>query len=1103
MTTPKNTNVACAICNQHIYLEIPDNSLAINKLINTDLPQLPECAAHNLPNKDSYQTKNLYDLRKMVGKTLTNLNAKFTNKGDAPLVKHLLRSHTYRSNITKQTSYLELENVFQLTLFNHRSQTQQQKLDADRLDQNNKQIVITVCGKMMHYNCLIKSTEIYSRTAGAQARVIIDNQPYSPSSDNYATVGANALLAADAEEMVYLNTNDSQVAHYYCTCPTCCSDTKLTDGTTFPFALLLTPHYNPTKTFVIDPLTHEHPRRTSTGGESDEIYSTVFQDPNGQAELFSNSVSSSYGSVNQNTNQTQEDTHIYDHRNNDTGFETTLVTKLKEANILGPNLQLQKPSILCYSRIAHLQIPQLLHNLHNLRNKELPLHPDQNFTAKIATTSPNELPMKAFLPRRERIDFNASLSYADFVTIVDNMIEKKQEHDGIVVHLCGCTTGLSTYFKHNRPFRYIFKQDKSPIPQVSFLCPAHNRTSPINENTTACNNSVVIFAKNLLTCELLTPGNTTEFANTLKNSAVQREHKEICKSLFVTRVITNTTYVTSGNAPAEHIYDLPYTTDDELKHVHFAQAQSDYTDVSPIPLPDSQPIQRTNSVDSNSSSGYIDVAAGGQSIQRSNSVGSNASARYMQVSGAPDGHPQQLTIPAQGESSTDTPPRPPQSIRNGGGSATEHNPMYDNSDYQQQAIETLAAAMFTSDEPQFLTKYTQVAHFIYLNPRYSTSQTNTVSSIRPHKRLTWLQRNKRPVAIGTIIGMAVLGGILATTLAGSDDDSPTNTIPPDGGDPVNNNCFNYNASLGYIYDAISAQMPSFSSKNCRTVAEVLTPIIERVNATFSSSCRADFITATNGLVRSNNITLPIAQDIVLAFDNMIGHCPAPCVSELAPLVTSFTRVASSVGLSAIYSLSQVNGTLFINLPGGGKTPVDESTPYLDAIPPRLVSYAQSQGFDGVTDEASLIGLDNITENIIGTNLRLIDGLGAFNMCTPQLDLLESYINNIKDYIYNLALTEHLISSTLTSSSTGSTFTSTEPSSTSTSSSSSTTRPSLTTVSHVTGITTGTSMTPSVTTGTGITPSVTATTTTNIINSTISTLTTENSAITNPSEDDDA
>lgn len=1164
MRTNSKENVKCLLCNEEI--QIPHETATTNNIIAANVTIAPQDATTatlqaecETIKPDLYPNSNMDAHQKLIARTLSNVAAVHQEQGQAQLIKHILAA--YANGGGNST----LRDDFFLTLFNHTNQnhtpvasqsannagvqnpaaqtkipvvgTAVQGLPYDHAE---KKIIITYCGNFLHYNCALNATNHAPTTQPATYGLVARNRvhPNTTSESNYGD------LDKAVDNLVYTNNPSGHIKRFiHCRCAKC----QILDNV--PFALILTPLHNFDETNEvdyhdgkprIDALRYRKPstqdiqdahRSNALGAASNQKTSQIYA-PTGIGAAAQDAVEPLYATTSvqynhvprvDSTNSTYS--HLHGQGEQGQRLEAELKNKIKAhwKNQVTPlsitnnaDRKLLPPAIFasCIGKATEGGLPlsdaiEKLDTFHSTAWQKATAKP---YGCKIATPNPQH-----FVSGRGEVNRQASLSYADFIFMIDKCFLFGDLTGAMVVHSeCGCCIGLTQYLDTHRNHRHISKASntKKDSWNVSFCCPTHSRK--VTDATVEAPDSVVIFRKELLMAEdnqrnvgqIPTEANAETFYKPL-TPYIAQEHEEILAAMRNADIlivgggrtaIANTTYNAMSQAhqydsaapdPARNNtrsrYDKPEKAALYLDVVPKANATTQNTaDMYPLHTPAGQNTEL-----------YLDV----NPPTTHTPAGNNAQSLYdlEEVVGLNPDDEMKGYIYTSGANDTIT-------------AATTINPAYNSTqsttdDDEQYAVVGPADtshqnSRFSVHKNESIENGANVARaHIYLTAnkivRARAVPAGGVNVIQQEPSLNWLQRNRKPVG-ATAVGLVVLGIILATTLAGSDDDSPTNTIPPEGGDPVNNNCFNYNASLGYIYDAISAQMPSFSSKNCRTVAEVLTPIIERVNATFSSSCRADFITATNGLVRSNNITLPIAQDIVLAFDNMIGHCPAPCVSELAPLVTNFTRVASSVGLSAIYSLSQVNGTLFINLPGGGRTPVDESTPYLDAIPPRLVSYAQSQGFDGVTDETSLIGLDNITENIIGTNLRLIDGLGAFNMCTPQLDLLESYINNIKDYIYNLALTEHLISS-----STGSTFTSTEPSSTSTSSSSSTTRPSLTTVSHVTGITTGTSMTPSVTTGTGITPSVTATTTTNIINSTISTLTTENSAITNPSEDDDA
>ena len=1042
MKTNSKENVKCLLCNEEI--EIPHETTKTSNIIANAVTIAAQDAtlqeeSNSIRNR-LYPDSNMDAHQKLIARTLSNVAAVHNEQGQAQLIKHILAA--YANGGGNST----LRDDFFLTLFNHTNQNHtpvasqnannagvqnpaaQTKIPVVSTavpglpyDHAEKKIIITYCGNFLHYNCALNATNHAPTTEPATYSLVARNRvhPNTTSESNYGDLDeADEYVAVD--NLVYTNNPSGRIKRFiHCRCAKC----QILNNV--PFALILTPLHNFDETTEldyhdgkprIDALRYRKPspstqgiqdphKRNALGAGNNQQTPKIYA-PTGIEAAASDVVAEPLYAVNSvphnpvslvdPSNSTYA--HLHGQGKQGQRLEAELKNKIKVhwKNQVTPlsitnnaDRKLLPPAIFasCIGQATEggLPLSDAIEKLDTLNSTARQKATAKPYGCKIATPNPQHV-----VSGRGVVNRQASLSYADFIVMIDKCFLSGDLTGAMVVHSeCGCCIGLTQYLDTHRKHRHISRASNTQKNSwnVSFCCPTHSRE--VTDATVEAPDSVVIFRKELLK-QIQTEADIETLKDHLTTTYIVQEHEKILAAMRSVEIlvvggertaITNTTYNAMSQA---HQYDSadpsPTQNNTRTKYDEPERAAS-YLDVAsnattqntadmyPLHTPTGQNIPSyldvnppaTNTRAGNNAESLYDLEAPPR-IDNMNPQGGG----YLDVEPADERQPRQHPNPHD---------------RN---AMVFENRAFDDSIYahiQEKNVFLVHKKETTENHVRI-----ERAH-IYLNPRQVMAApagavpAGGVNVIQQAPSLNWLQRNRKPAG-ATAVGLVVLGIILAATLAGSDEDSPTNTIPPDGGDPVNNNCFNYNESLGYIYDAISAQMPSFSSKNCRTVAEVLTPIIERVNATFSSSCRADFITATNSLVHSNNITLPIAQDIVLAFDNMIGHCPAPCVSELAPLVTSFTNVASSVGLSAAYTLSQANGTLFINLPGGDRTPVDESTPYLDAIPPRLVSYAQSQGFDNVTDEASLIGLDNITENIIGTNLRLIDGLGAFNMCTP-------------------------------------------------------------------------------------------------------------------------
>lgn len=1073
------TDVKCTLCEQKIELSVAENRAFINAVQQNSVE--PNAEQHPVDiTVNNYHQKALNEIPYMISKIYRNfyngVGANIPNvaNGRNDLIGHILCAFSTPS----EQRATPIAEHFNMQLFNHPNQVvlsantlpaepipASKRINGVDYDHTGEQLIITYCGKIIHKNCLLLST-FEGDTQSLLEQTVI---PPIPQAQAGTYASPNSALA---HELRFKNIQQSNIGrHYYCQCATCqelTPNAPQATPTPTPFALILTPVARSNKILIHDVLNYKYRpamerapnealradglyeaiygsvvrgqlkttpppmRRTRTAGAANPANPAV---PQGQLVYASLAQVQEAGRV-QGAAPEQDAPQevVYD-------VLASIPTQMKQTLVQKwANFTTTQPTPRFYANSVHFSFSNFLNNLQYCCNN--PNHlmmATGNYALKIATHRPERL--QTTVPRQHNP--HAPLSYADFITLVD---KPDAINKAIVIHPeCGCTTGLALYANAYRAHRYIIIQPENYNAYVAFCCPTHNGGA-ITETTAGVPESIVIYHQGLLR-----PG---------VDSA---------------QPITHLT----------HPYDLVVNTPQvKEEHLHILTALRQYI----YGVKDNRSLQQDRRTVQNQT--YAAVRGGGR---RGVAVFNNDA--YVGVAPPPRG----LPLDEQGLYGY-----PAAAVNAGAAPPANDNPNFQapaeqgigeaalEVERQEYAVvgaaepltpeQTLRAARrdiinARRPEPTVLANG-EIGRFIAVpqpgtgdnDPRPYFLILNT-KNIPTFKSTWWDKHGKQAKRAGAIVGVVTaLGAIVALSMGGSDDGSPTVPDP----DPTLG-CYNYTGLMQNLYTSLNASMPEFTPENCRTVDETLTPIITRVNTTFSANCAADFYAATRNLTRSGNITQVIAEQINSAYDVLIAACPAPCFSEIAAMTTQLTNITSLVGLVG-FNLTSVGGIINLNYPGGSTTAADP-TPLLDAIPPRLVAFAQDNGFPGVTNTSQLIDLDPTTDNIIGTNLELIANLSTFNMCLAQYTLLNSYIDAIHDYVRNLALANGLITTTSTAT-TPSVVTSTAitPSVTT----GTATTPSLVTTATTTGVANGTNSTPAATT------TASSTTTAQVINSTIST-----------------
>ena len=1008
MIRSHSTNISCLLCKKIIELPYEDLGTIRQTLATKDpfkrLKTEDGIANTGIQDTTQYHAKkNVNDCRNLVGRTLQNLidNTK-QDAGKGLLIKHVLAAYCEARH--EKPSDQALKTMFSLQLLNHPDQNRiprpasptshtgrtydvenpplatasidhppisvpQQGINYDNLE---KKIVITYCGRLIHWNCLCSSAaSIEAIPPGTFS--CLSKEPVEPSTpvQNIYGDGEGSAPFDAVENLVFTNThNDSIIQRYYhCTCAKC----QVLNNV--PFALLLTPNNNAAQGNPrLDPLEYIKGGQTVVTPESlNALYDDRISMPiyTAAADKAVYGVLTAPGQSSKKTNPAES---IYDLR--DGGTTDPLRTIQNKLRLKWPDLRpsAPKPSPLFVASSTHLNIPAWLNMLHALNDPGALL--PQNSTVRIATPKPAN-----FKTSEGQIDPNATFSYTDFIVTTDNCFQSRNLNSAIVVHpSCGCTTGLTMYLDAYREYRYISYSSRAGKPglQISFCCPHHSNA--IDSKTQGAPDSIVIFETGLNPIYAVAQSFGQAIAP--KTAFIKAEHEAILAAADLPVLHTPPARRYTLQNP---VYAKVVPT---LKHGGLADLEDETTvDLAGYEMLDGQgrPLLE------NEDPPYLQVAGHGPDREYDNALGAAAAA-------APDqpmyAAAQVTSRPLEGAAQAHAKPNIVHHAEVGplysdAALAMTMNPatrMYENPAYDQNAanarfIKTPIASDRASDRAQ-----APVMFFIISNPDYNPLRPTAMISATPEK--SWFQLHKRRLGL-TALGVGVVATVIAVaaSMGGQGGDSGSSVPAPD----PTSRCDDYTTILSSLYNMLSLSMPQFSSNDCRQVFEVLTPIINRVNTTFASNCTADFYAATDSLNRNGTITTAIATQINNAFDAMIVNCPAPCFSEVAAMIPRFNTITSGLGLVG-YNLLQTAGLLAYSLPNGTRIPAENPQPFLDATTPALVSYANSNGFPSVTTAQQLANLDAV----ITTNLNSIQGLGVFPLCEAQLVNLNNYITAIKN-----------------------------------------------------------------------------------------------------------
>lgn len=531
----------CPLCRNDIHVFAPPGS---------ELHDITEARRLGSPTAIPVREDKLYDQLKIddcvieLEHTLHNLEQRYDQTTQFPLLKSILAARIPRLSRT-HPGVAAINRNFEMRLFN-------QKQDHTAVDVNSGEAVSTVqyrgrrgnatlssgptsyfhthalpaieikgmeiditethivlfpCGQAVHRNCLYRCTPRYNTK---------NCRPVATIEDRYDFPGTGTTIERGISRSIMFNDakpfGTSLPARIFsCSCNTCakiCRQQQARDlgmAIAQPLAFLLIPPSLPNPATdadvhdVLELYPEAHIRTTTPADDAAfETYGAMVHqhgdggapapEPRPEVVPITAAADTLYGSV--------SDGNLDDGTYGTAEPEMQLQAIIKSAitNKWRRNLQDGPPRFSYHAQT--LPIIGNVNNLPQLCTNDIELNKEA-FLTRIATPKP-ELFRRNDRGSRANFAHLAVLSYVDFITIVDNCFAQRIFNKAIVLHHCGCTTGLHEYI-NPRYFKYrlisLSNHEELIFPYVSFCCPHHTAGT---EQTQRAPDSVVIFHKHLL-----------------------------------------------------------------------------------------------------------------------------------------------------------------------------------------------------------------------------------------------------------------------------------------------------------------------------------------------------------------------------------------------------------------------------------------------------------------------------------------------------------------------------------------------------------------------------------------------------------------------------